>query len=49
VSEDKAEIIWSREAIEKIFEDKQKKQAAAESSGITYVREKDGANCMFGP
>jgi hypothetical protein len=49
VSEDKAEIIGSQEAIEKISEDMQKKQAAAESSGITCVREKDVLAACLGP
>jgi hypothetical protein len=49
VSEDKAEIIWSRDAIEKISKDMKEKQSTAESSGITWVRENDVLAACLGP
>ena len=49
MSKDKADIIWSQEATEKISEQIKEKQSAAESSGITWVMEKDVLTACLGP
>jgi len=49
VSEDKAEIIWKQDSTQKISEDIKEKQSAAESSGVTWVRENDVLTACLGP
>ncbi|CAD6340210.1 unnamed protein product [Miscanthus lutarioriparius] len=49
VSEDKAEIIWKQDSTQKISEDIKEKQSAAESLGVTWVRENDVLTACLGP
>ena len=49
VSEDKAEIIWKQDSTQKFSEDIKEKQSAAESLGVTWVRENDVLTACLGP
>lgn len=48
-SEDSADIIWTQETMQKVSEEIKEKQSAAESSGITWVRENDVLAACLGP